>query len=65
MSEDDFCDGCDESPCICEPDPDVLDERAARWTCIGGDCINPHPIHMRDECYTVEMAEELGKEVAQ
>lgn len=62
--DDDFCHGCDERPCVCEPDPEALDEQAERWTCIGADCINPHVTHMRDECFTVEMAKMQHEEEA-
>lgn len=29
-----------------------------QWVCIGAECINPAWPHQRDECYTVEWAEE-------
>lgn len=28
------------------------------WKCIGEGCINPHYIHMRDECFTVDECDE-------
>lgn len=39
-------------------DDDRDDSENERWECIGPDCINPHFIHMRSECFTVEDCED-------
>ena len=64
------CTRCGDEPCAC-PDADVAywlsSDEASRdydeWTPPHiPECINPHIIHTRAECYTVEDAEALYEE---
>lgn len=45
-------------------DDDWMDEHNEdEWECVfGTNCLNPHFIHRRDECYTVEMAQAWQEE---
>jgi|SRR5690606_28640959 len=42
--------------------PEDEERERERWTCIGSECLNPHMIHTRDECFTAEMAEAYMRE---
>lgn len=55
---EDCCEDCCEEYLDTSGDFDSDDERETeRWVCIGPECINPHYLHTRDECMTVESVE--------
>lgn len=39
---------------------DEYDGDESEAPCIGAECLNPHPDHHADECYTLEMCEAQG-----
>jgi len=52
---DTFATDIDDEPIGCEPSSD--DGNESDQPCMGEGCLNPHPDHSLDECYTLEMCE--------
>lgn len=49
-----------------EDEDDLRDdeEEEDRWVCIGDDCLNPHFLHLRYECFTEEMVKDWHDEMS-